>query len=295
MASLLVVALLVPFLVPIPDELERIRSLRALGVLAHFGLPAVLALILSRWGPLRGRLFAAGAVAFALAAGCEILQNFVPRHPRWLDVGVDLSGVVLMVGWIRWRERRDGRWLAACAVGVLVLVSQTYSIPGFLLAERQARENFPVLGDFETSTQMALWQRNEGGHGYFERVRLDDGNHVLSLHAAPHHLYPGAIARGLPRDWSGYSMLSFRARLAKGTKAQLTVRLDDFASRADFLWCGRHMQLDEQWRTYDLDLEGAAAGVQDRPFRLDDIDSLLLYLTGVEDGVTVLIDDIVLR
>ncbi len=295
--SVAVVALLllVPFLVPIPDDFERMRSLRALGVLAHFGLPAALAFVLFRTGPLKGRLLLAGLSALGLAAGCELLQTFVARHPRWLDVGVDLAGVSMAVGWLAWRLGRGRIWIAASVAGFAVLLSQTYSIPGFVLAEGRAAKAFPVLGDFESGLQMALWDHNQGGGGRYDRVTLRDGSHAMAMRANADNVYPGAIVRGLPRDWTEYSVLTFRARLEQGAGTQLTVRLDDFDSREDTLWCGETFRLDEEWRSYSIDLVNASAQVSERPFRLDDIDSLLLYLTRVEDGVTVLIDDIVLR
>ncbi len=287
------VLLLTPFVVPVPDDLERMRSLRGLGVLAHYGLPAVLTILLHRSGPLKGRLLAAGATAFALSAGCELLQMFVGRHPRLRDAGVDLSGVLTVVGWIGWR-RGDGRvWLAALAAGLLVIAEETRELPFFIMAERQAAERFPVLGDFESRLEIHLWDHNEGGHGFFDVV--DDGrSRVLRLRAADHHDYPGVLARGLPRDWSAFGTLAFRVRTLEGD-VEVTARLDDFASREDALWCGDTFAVGPEWRECVVDLAAAAASVGDRPFRLDDIDSLLLYLTGVDGPTTVLIDDIVLR
>jgi len=287
--------LLVPFVVPVPDDLERIRSLRMLGVLAHIGLPAVLTFVLYRVGPLRGRLIVAGACALVLASGCELLQTFVQRHPRWQDVGTDLVGVSVAVGWLGRRVGGGRAYGALFVAGLAAVLYLVYSWPVYFMAERQAVRRFPLVADFETSTELALWDLNGQAHGSFGIQEQSEGDHVLTVGVEPQDLYPGVIARGLPRDWSAYEILSFRARLERGAQARINIRLDDFASREDSLWCGEGFPLEAEWRTFEVDLKSAASDVEERPFRLDDIDSLLLYLTRVEDGTTVLIDDIVLR
>ena len=66
-----------------------------LSPLAHLVLFASMAVVLSRrpfhWDTLR-----VGFTALALALLSEGLQHFaIDRHPRWLDVGIDVSGALL--------------------------------------------------------------------------------------------------------------------------------------------------------------------------------------------------------
>ena len=285
--------LLLPFVVPIPEELERMRALRSLGAMAHFGLPAALALVLHRHGPLRGSVLKAGAAAFALAAFMEIPQAFVGRHPRWQDAGIDLSGVLAACGWLLWHGRRAGYGLALCVAACGFMAVRMAPVPLFFLAERAAASGMPVVADFESRLGMFLWDHNDGGHGRYARIADpgQPGNHVVRLDARPHHVYPGILARGLPRDWSPYRALVFRARQVEGAPCRLAVRLDDFTSRSDGRGVQRGYDLAPEWRTFRVDLAELASRA-DRPFRLDDIDSLLLYLGGIQDGVAVLIDDI---
>ncbi|MBU1073209.1 VanZ family protein, partial [bacterium] len=116
--------LLVPFVVPVPGQLERMHVVRSFGVIAHFGLPFALVLLLYRYGPLKGSLGAAAVLAFLLAAGCEIPQLFVGRHPRLQDAGVDLGGVVSAAGLLLHLER-GRRWaLLIFLAGLAVLAYQ---------------------------------------------------------------------------------------------------------------------------------------------------------------------------
>jgi len=289
-------ALLLPFVVPVPETLERMRALRTLGALAHFGLPALLALVLHRHGPLRGSVLKAGAAAFALSALMEFPQALVGRHPRWQDALIDLSGAAAAAGLLAWRRDRRPAALAVALAAAAFMAVKMAPLPAFFLAERAALERFPTLAGFETGLEMFLWSHNDSGHGRYDRVPDPDdaANHVCRLRAAPHHRYPGILARGLPRDWSGYRRLTFRVRREAGPPCRIRVRLDDFASRSDGVGVERGFDVGPAWRTCAVDLAELAAGAP-RPFRLDDIDSLLLYLGGVEDDVTVLIDDISLE
>lgn len=287
--------LLLPFVVPVPADLERLRSLRGLGSLAHFGLPALLTLVLYRWGPVRGRLPAAAVAAVVLASSCELLQIFVARHPRLRDVGVDLAGATAAVGWILWRERSVRRGLWLLAAGVLVVCIDLATWPGFVVAERQAARRFPLLSDFETRIEMSMWGRSEVGGGSLSRVPVAEGGSALLLEGDEDDPYPGALAIGLPRDWSGYDTLTFRVRILSGGVLNAVVRLDDYASRRDTVWCGESFRIGPEWTTCVMDLRAAADDVEERAFRLDDIDSLLLYLGDARGDVAVLFDDITLR
>jgi len=287
--------LLMPFLVPIPGELERMRGLRSLGVLAHFFLPAILTIVLYRRGRWRGSILGAATVAFVLSAGSELLQIFVGRHPRLPDALVDLAGVVTACGWLLRGERRAGLARLVLLLGMAVLLIKLHALPGFFLAEWQVQRRFPLIADFESGIEMGIWGHNEKGHGRYDRwIGPTDDSIVLRLRAAEHHEHPGILARGLPRDWRGYGTLRFRARGFEGTPARIVVRLDDFSGRKDGVSVQIGFRLETGWKDFRVDLDSLASTAS-RPFRLDDIDSLLLYLNDVNGNVTVLIDDIVLE
>ena len=107
--------------------------------------------------------------------------------------------------------------------------------------------------------------------------------------------WPGVILKGMPRDWSAYRKLAFDARVEDGGPAVLSVRLDDFESRADAVWCGESFQVDGRWQRYEMDLPAATAGVAERTFRLDDIDSLLLFTGRLERPTVIQLDNISLE
>lgn len=285
----------VPFLVPIPGPLARMRPVMQVGQLAHVALPLVLALLLHRFGPLRGRPWPAAAAALLLAAICELPQGLVGRSARLRDVGFDLAGVAAAGAWLRFRASSRRRWLLLCLAALAIVPWHLRSLPGRIAAEVRAAERFPLLGDFETGREMWLWSQNVNRDGALARVEVPGGGGVLEISGDAGDYYPGAVIRGAPRDWSGHRLLVWDARVAAGDSATICVRLDDFESRADSRWCGGCRRIGPGWTRCELDLPRAASTVAGREFRLDDIDSLVLYLTRLEGPTTVWIDNLELK
>lgn len=288
--------LIVPFLVPIPGRLERMHVLRSLGVLAHFSLPLLLTLILYRMGPVRGRLGPAAVAAFALTAGCELVQAHVGRHPRWQDAGVDLTGVLSGVGWTLSRVRARRIWLLLPVAGCLSTATILRDVPRFALAEVLVARHFPRLADFEDGRENVLWGNNVGEEGRLAVVEAGGGRgHVLLLKGEAGERYPGAIMRGMPRDWTGYARLVFDARVVRGGPLVLAVRLDDFKSLKDGVWLGEGFRLDGNWKHCVIDLDDARQYGDARTFRLDDLDSMLFYVDHPQRDIAVQLDDVSLE
>ena len=287
--------LLVPFVVPIPGQLERIHIVRSFGVVAHFGLPFGLVLLLHRFGPLQGRLGAAAAMAFLLAAGCEIPQLLVGRHPRLQDAGVDLAGVVSAAGLLL-RLEYGRRWaIPIFLAGLAVLPYQLREMPAYYRGERLAHARFPLLADFEDDRELFMWNENEAREGSCRFVDRPGGGRLISFTGDPEDIWPGVFLKGMPRDWSRFSKLVFEARVDGGGQAVLSVRLDDFDSRRDAVWCSESFRINSEWQRYEMDLAAAAGEVTVRTFRLDDIDSLLLFLGRLERTTVIQLDNISLE
>ncbi len=287
--------LLVPFVVPVPGQLERMHVVRSFGVAAHFGLPLLLVQLLYRYGPLKGKLLTAAVAGFLLIAGCEFPQLLVGRHPRLQDAGVDLAGAIAAVGWLLRFERGRAWGVVLVVAGLAVLSYQLRELPGFLRGELLARKRFPLLADFEDNRERALWSENHDSGVSYRFVARPGGGQLLTFTGDPGDVWPGVVIKGLPRDWSAYRTLAFEARVADDEQAVLSVRLDDFQSREDAVWCGESFRVTGAWRRYEMDLTAAAAGVAERTFRLDDIDSLLLFVGRVERTIVIQLDNISLE
>jgi VanZ family protein len=79
---------------------------------AHFGLFAGMAAVACA-RPMAWPWHRVLLAALCLALGSEALQFFATdRHPRWLDVGIDMAGAVVGWGVVRWHGL-PRRWRAS--------------------------------------------------------------------------------------------------------------------------------------------------------------------------------------
>jgi VanZ family protein len=294
---LLLILLLVPFLVPIPEVLERRHLLRALGHQLHVPLILGLTLLLHRRGPLAGRLLLAAAVAAAAGGAVEIVQQFCGRHARLRDFGLDLIGVGLAVAWELWRLRRSRPALIAGLLLLLSVPAQLASLPTQLAAERAAEGRFPRLADFETRDQRHLWgESHEGGLGFGPPAGGGEGR-VLRLRAPAGATYPGVIMRGFPADWSAYATLEGRARLVEGAgdSLPLVVRLDDWHGYRQGAWAARRIYVTRHWQPFHLPLTTLKEHPPGWKLNRQDVYSLVFYSPDPVATAVVELDDLQLR
>ena len=286
--------LIIPFLISIPDDMERMRALRAAGGIFHVVLPFLLTILLFKRGPLSGKIFYSGAVAFSVIALCEPLQILVGRHARFQDALIDLSGALIAVCFVQWRAGFGRKWLTGMLVALLIFPWILWNIPGFIVAQQTVQKRFPLLADFETKTERKLWDLNSPSDDSLLKYESTGGNTFISVTGSEDDYYPGASAIGLPRDWSDYTELIFKARATQG-KVSLTVRLDDYQSRSDAVWCGKQFKVSDDWKEYSVDLKKISESVTTRKFRMDDIDNLLFYMYIIKGTRTIQLDDIRLK
>ena len=288
--------LILPFVVPIPEALDKIYVVRTFGSLFHFVLPGLLVAFFHRFGRFRGRLLPSVLLAFALSAGAEIAQSLVGRHPRLIDAGVDLSGALFAAGVISYRGGRPRAVYIPLLLFLAAVPWLFWKVPGNIVARRDAADRFPLIADFDTRTDRVLWDLGSNGGGRFGFADRRDGpGQVICIFGGPRDPWPGVAMHGIPRDWSGWDKLVFEAVIAEGGPARLAVRLDDYQGIKEKTWCVTRVDLDRTWRRYEIDLRDLAAGLESRIFRLDDLSLLVLYLVDVETDVTVCIDNMTLE
>lgn len=293
---LVALALLAPFALPIPAALGRVFLLWQVGDLLHVALPLLLTLVLHARGPLRGRPLAAGAAAFAAAAAMEGVQALVGRSPRLIDAARDLHGVVIALGWLRWRARGERLTGAALLLLILAVPAQLATLPAQLADRREARELFPLLADHETEGQRRRWGDSDGGRLAFPAA--PGRGLVLQLRGGPPDRYPGAVLSGFPRDWRGWTHLEWLARapgLEPGDSLVYGVRFEDYRARRDGAWAavGRHAAA--EWRRESIALDALPLRPGKRPLRRDDLMRLLFFLPQPQQEILLQIDDVRLR
>jgi VanZ family protein len=271
--------LLVPLLVPLPPQTRQNPTLIMLGDRAHVLIFAGLVWLLHLVGPLRGRPLACAVAAAAVGATTEYLQQFVHRSPLLADFALDLLGIGLALTWIQWRRRRGRAALAAGAFLLAVLAYTMRDAPTIFRAMVESRRNFPMLADFETRTQFALWRERSDGSSALVTV---DPPHdtVLRVVTSGRDFWPGVNAFRFPADWSGYTELVVEARLQSPSpdSLRLGIRLDDYPSRQDRQWSSHSYMITHGWRTLRFSLVEMMTDQGLRPFDLTDVFSITVFL-----------------
>jgi VanZ family protein len=271
--------LLVPLLVPLPAQVRHDPALNLLGDRAHVLIFAALTLLLHLIGPLRGRPLGCAFAAAAIGGATEVLQQFVSRTPLLSDFALDLLGIGLALTWIQWRR---GRGRATFAAGAFLLAILAYTLrdaPTLFRATVEARRSFPVLADFESLNQLALWRERSDGGRNLVSVGPAHGN-VLHVSTSGRENWPGVNAGRLPADWSGYGELVLEARLQTPApdSLRLGIRLDDYASREDNQWASCSYVVTHEWRTLRFPLAELQTDQGERRFDLGDVFSLVVFL-----------------
>jgi len=292
---LALLAFLVPFLVPVPRSLEAHPVWGGLGTIVHIALPLAATLLLTRIGPVAGRIWLAGLAVLLLGGGIELAQQVVGRTPRWTDLGQDALGIGLAVAWHLWSQRR--RPIALVALIVLTAAALDPVVHIFVAAHAtwRARQRFPVIADFETGDQRRLWSIDDGD----ETIVPDPvtGGQVLRFADGPTDGYVGVTGRGFPGNWSGYRTLEGKIRGWIGDRrpVRVALRVDDLDSDVDAVWATWRLRATPQWRPFAVDLDSLSRLPEPRPLDLEHVHALVFFVGFPPDSVRVEIDDLVLR
>lgn len=177
----------------------------------------------------RGKTY---VLAFILSAGfalaSEIIQQFTPERTfQFGDILNDLigSGSLLLVSYQY--TRRLARRTRASMIAVVIISLLAASMPVLAAAAEEMRtmREFPLIASFETRLELKRWVPKEG---VLKRVEMHvtHGAHSLNVVFSP-GLYPGITMSNPPRNWQGYSTLTFDAYLEGKRSMALSVCIND--------------------------------------------------------------------
>jgi VanZ family protein len=304
----LIAALLVPLLVPIPTDLQQDPLVSPLADRAHVVLFAGLTLALDRWRRLRGRLVLLAGLGVVIGGLTELLQIAAGRSASLWDWFQDAQGVALALSWLAWRRmarrraagrRPAWRWapVAAAAVVLLTIAWPLRDLPDAVREGRAALAAYPVLADFERPAAGVLWNEHLGGQP--RRVARDDAGHALEITHTGEDRWPGASSRRLAWNWTGQDTLLVDARLVAPSPDSLrvTVWLEDRVSGHDVDDAHGTFTVGHGWTTLRLPLHELRTQHRGRELSLRTVSSVAVFMhRGKHDGRLALqIDDLRLR
>lgn len=267
-----------------PDY-ESPRSYKASWDLGHIAYFALLTLLICRFDFIK-RLSPARqwtviiSVTFVLGTFIELLQYGTQREADILDVIRDLTGSALVLVFSpRPTATLTTRWLTIARSGiVLILLGLLTPLAISLTDETIARQQFPVLSDFNTPFEMSRWTSDAPIS--LTRLPAISQKNLLEISLTTSR-YSGVILKYFPRDWRDYKMLNINLYQPEATPLRITCRIHDLQhTRGEQAFADRYNQsftLAQGWNQITIDLHDVATAPQDRPMDMQQIHAIGLF------------------
>jgi VanZ family protein len=279
------------------------RSFKAAWGLGHIFVFALWTFVFIRYWPLLTKQGFVKQVIWVLTAALviglsiEFLQSFlVERTADLHDVYRDLLGGALALVFLspagKSILKAKLRSLQAIVVVVVALEVLPFSIA--LADEIIAKNQFPVLADFETPFETKRTDR-ENSERCDEQAKK--GKHSLQVQLTT-ETYSGTGLTYFPRDWSGYDHLNFSIYLPTEEGLKLTCRINDM----------QHVQHDQKyedrfnrsfwmkkgWNDIKISLKDIADAPADRKMDLTQIQGLGIFAVQLPKSRTIYLDHVYL-
>jgi len=165
-------------------------------------------------------------LVFIVGGVVELIQGQIGREASWVDLGNDLIGGLAGVAFFSSVRSTLSFWsLKFLQLGVLLLIVWSFSpVAKVLIDDVIAREQFPLLSDFETPLESSRWS------GSARRNVVDDihfsGTSALKVQLST-QLYSGLGLKEFPRDWSAYRFISLQVFNPDSEPLKLHFRIHD--------------------------------------------------------------------
>lgn len=262
----------------------------------HVGLFGVVALLLLHTPALKRLAFGRRAVltlaAVLLVGGAlEVVQPLFGRSASLMDLGQNLAGALVAVAALA-PAGVTRRSLAAVALAAVTVALYAPTID--LWDRAQARQHFPLLGDFETRFEHRRWSSGTPS----TRV-AHTGNRSLEVPLRSGHSYPGTTLRRSIGNWHGYSALQFHIYLPEGPPLDLTVSIRD---QVHFQRGGRYTdrfnrryQLEPGWNAIRISVDSIRQAPRNRELELDDLAEVVFFTTRLDQDRVIYLDSVQLE
>ncbi|MEO8352170.1 MAG: hypothetical protein ABI680_10610 [Chthoniobacteraceae bacterium] len=257
---------------------------------AHVPLFATATWLVAASNPLgivgdRARIVCAAILTLLAAIVIEILQPLTGREESLTDLRNGTLGIALGVAFL-WPASKPTapwvwgcKWMAAAAFTLFALWPAWAQVRGLVWR----RQHFPVLADFESKSEMALWRIADIGEPDFNTVsagRVMDwpshGEHALIVHLAPGD-WPGMRWEAGEQDWRGYQSLAFDI-FNPVAPFDLELRINDYFQPVSRGTCfQRSMIVERGWNHFRIPLSEIEHGSELRTLDLSAIRKLIFF------------------
>ena len=243
----------------------------------------------------------AGLTVFVVISLVEIIQPLFGRSGSITDLASGaVGGLSMLLVCSLWQKKTSG--LRNISLLALVLISFSVTAYGAVeewYAVYWRDQNMPLLGSFETSTEMRLWHAAGYADGGASKIlpvtkHATDQKHSLRVITQPGS-WSGAWYQAGGLDWSDYQYLTMTV-YNPGHEFQLKVRIDDarpspqYSSRINTSVTVKHGK-----NNIEVNLRDAATKVRQGDFDMTSIEKIVLFTSKKAPSLTFYLDDVRLK
>ncbi len=244
---------------------------------------------------------ATGLLVFVVMSLIEIIQPMFGRSASITDLASGAAGALatLFVCALWQRQKTLLR-----KIFLLFLPAISFSVTATGAAEEWyavywRHQQMPLLGSFETTTEMHLWHAAgyaDGGASEIVPVTeyAADNNHSLRI-TTQAGSWSGAWYQAGGLDWSDYQYLTM-AIYNPSHDFQLNVRIDDARPSPQYSKrINTPVTVTQGWNNVAINLHQAAANVKSADFDMTSIQKIVLFTNKSAPSLTFYLDDVRLR
>ena len=221
----------------------------------------------------------------------EVIQLFIEgRFFSFFDVARDLAGAVVVICWLVARQSRF--WVKIGCYGVFFFLLFAILSP-FIIAltdEYQARQDFPMLANFNHPFELSRWKHND------KMVLVSEvggeplkGARVIFGIAK----YSNISLFYFPRNWSGFTYLQFRV-YNPSEPIVLCFRVHDGLHSENPVYGDRYngqKNVQRGWNTIRISLDDVGEASRYRKIDLKNIYGLGLFIMNQKQKHQLYLDD----
>jgi len=254
--------------------------------------------LLMRWLGNRsfGRQFVAAILlTLTLGIGIEMVQAKIGRYFDLVDVLNNLIGTLLALAF-----SRAARLHLPCStlillrsVALVFLFLALVPLGQALLDERRVIKQFPLLSDFETSSDLQRWK----GSADLSLSQIFSSHGHFSLKAElSTDQYSGMFLRFFPEDWRGYRLLAFDLYNPSDSTLEVTCRVHDrLHARRGKVYADRFNRtvlLAPGLTRVELSLAQIADGPRERQLELGQVAGVGIFVTDLRQPEVLYLDNL---
>ena len=236
------------------------------------------------------------ALSFIFGLFVELIQLLIGRDFELQDLANDVSGAIIgyFVYYLLHAKISKLHNIIAAMSIVLLLMISLYPLANVLVDEVKMNNEFPVLSDFESATQLSRWDVKQANLS-LNKHHVQQGEYSLQATFLP-DAFPDITLQHFPRDWSAYNNIKFSLY----NKAQDPIVIEMKIYDEDHMKYGyqytdrfnRELLLQPGWNNISISLNEIYNSPEKRTMDITKIKSFSLFLKDVTSPVTIFLDDL---